>query len=96
MNQNDYIAELRKRFSKNEEDLFVKESNLKESSSVMLILRNEISEMRFGFACSRRTDFSEANLKKDVMFFECIQKHISELDMKLRKLETEMSISDLD
>lgn len=91
MNQNDYIAELRKRFSKNEEDLFVKESN-----SVMLILRNEISEMKFGFVCSRRTDFSEENLKKDVKLFECIQKHISELDMKLHNLETELAISDLD
>ncbi len=91
MNQNDYVAELRKRLSKNEEGLFVKEKN-----SVMLILRNECSEMKFGFACSQQTDFSEENLKKDTKFFEFIQKHISELDMKLHKLETEMSIDELD
>lgn len=91
MNQNDYVAELRNHFSKNEEDLFVKENN-----SVTLILRNECSEMKFGFACSQQTDFSEDSLKKDTKFFEFIQKHISELDMKLHKLETEMSIDELD
>ena len=52
--------------------------------------------MKFGFACSRQTDFSEDSLKKDTKFFEFIQKHISELDMKLHKLETEMSIDELD
>jgi hypothetical protein len=91
MNQNDYVAELRSRLSKNEKDLFVKENN-----SVMLILRNGCSEMKFRFACSRQTDFSEENLKKDTKFFEYVQKHILELDMKLCYLETEMSIDGLD
>ena len=63
MNRNDYVAELRERLSKNEDDFFVKEGN-----SVMLILRNESSEMKFGFACSRQTNFSEENLKKDMKF----------------------------
>lgn len=91
MNQNDYIVELRKRLSINEDDLFVKENN-----SVMLILRNGCSEMKFGFACSWQTDFSEEDLKKNAEIFEFIQKHISKLDMKLSNLETQMSIDELD
>jgi len=90
MTRNDYVAELRKRFSKDEKDIFEKGND-----SVMLILRNECSEMKFGFACSRQTDFSEENLRKDIKIFEHIQKCISNLDMELCDLETDLSISDL-
>lgn len=91
MNQNDYVAKLRKRFSKTKDDLSVRGKDI-----VSLTLKNMCSEMQFGFSCSRQTDFSEENLKKDMKFFECIQKHISELDMELRNLETELSIDELD